>query len=133
MCVACIFIYVCMFVITKKVNTSIYMTYISFFFLTGDTVSVVAKITNSSSRRMIPKFSLLQTTRCCVGGHTHGTDKILYEAVGKTIKEDTEETITCLIKIPVDATPTFFNCEMISVHYSLKVGKRHRNVTSVPD
>lgn len=107
------------------------MTYISFLFLTGDTVSVVAKITNSSSRRMMPKFNLLQTTTCCVGEHTH-TDKILYEAVGKTIKENTEETITCHIKIPVDASPTFFNRELISVTYKLKVGKSLRNVTSAP-
>ncbi|XP_059192191.1 arrestin domain-containing protein 3-like isoform X2 [Centropristis striata] len=87
----------------------------------GDTLSVVAKICNSSSKKMRPKFSLLQRTVYKASGSTKTSDKSLCEMVGETIAQNSEETVSCQVKIPVDDIFTLDNCEIISVDSKLKV------------
>lgn len=45
--------------------------------------------------------------------------------VGNTMKENSEETVSCQIKIPEDAESTIHNCEIISVEYYVKVRKNN--------
>lgn len=87
----------------------------------GDTLSVVAKICNSSSKKMKPKFSLHQNIVYRADGSTNTNDKSLCKMVGETIKENSEETVSCQIKIPDDVIHTLTNCEIISVEHYLKV------------
>lgn len=90
-------------------------------FLIGDTLSVVAKICNSSSKEMRPKFSLQQKTVYRASGSTNTSDKSLIKIVGDTIKLNSEETVSCQVKIPADVIYTLNNCEILSVDYYLKV------------
>ncbi|XP_038560574.1 arrestin domain-containing protein 3-like [Micropterus salmoides] len=87
----------------------------------GDTLSVVAKICNSSSKEMRPKFSLQQKTVYRASGSTNTSDKSLIKIVGDTIKLNSEETVSCQVKIPADVIYTLNNCEILSVDYYLKV------------
>ncbi|XP_059193794.1 arrestin domain-containing protein 3-like [Centropristis striata] len=87
----------------------------------GDTLSVVATICNSSSKKMRPKFSLLQRTVCRASRSTDTSDKCLCKMVGESIAQNSEETVSCQMKIPVDDIFTLHNCEIISVDYYLKV------------
>lgn len=90
-------------------------------FLTGDTISVVAKISNSSSKTMWPKFSLQKEIKYHAGSSTNTNAQSLCKMVGDVIKDNSEETVSCQMKIPLDVTPTLHNCEIISVGYCLKV------------
>lgn len=90
-------------------------------FLTGDTLSVVAKICNSSSKKMKPKISLQQKIEYRASGSTKSTDQSLCKMVGETVALNAEETVSCQMKVPDDVTYTILNCEIISVDYYLKV------------
>ncbi|KAK2902227.1 hypothetical protein Q8A73_011973 [Channa argus] len=76
----------------------------------GDTLSVVATICNSSSKTTRPKFMapLILLRKHC-------------KMIGETLTPDSKETVSCQIKIPVDAIYTLYNCDIISVDYFLKV------------
>ncbi|XP_028433608.1 arrestin domain-containing protein 2-like [Perca flavescens] len=87
----------------------------------GDTLSVDAKICNSSSKKVKPKFRLQQKTVYRASGSTNSSDQTLCKIVGETIALNSEETVSCQLKIPADAIPTLHHCEIISVHHYLKV------------
>ncbi|XP_076746631.1 arrestin domain-containing protein 3-like [Maylandia zebra] len=87
----------------------------------GETLSVVAKICNSSSKEMRPKFKLQQKIVYSCKKHTNPTFKTLCKMVGDTISPNSEQTVSCKIKIPGDIAPTLHNCDIISVEYYVKV------------
>lgn len=58
-------------------------------------------------------------------GSTNISDQSLCKMVGNTIKENSEETVSCQIKIPEDAESTLHNCEIVSVEYYVKVRKNN--------
>ncbi|XP_031165048.1 arrestin domain-containing protein 3-like [Sander lucioperca] len=87
----------------------------------GDTLSVVAKICNSSSKKVKPKFRLQQKTVYRASGSTNSSDQTLCKIVGETIALNSEKTVSCQLKIPADAIPTLHHCEIISVDHYLKV------------
>uniref|UniRef100_A0A3Q3LUH6 Arrestin C-terminal-like domain-containing protein n=1 Tax=Mastacembelus armatus TaxID=205130 RepID=A0A3Q3LUH6_9TELE len=89
--------------------------------LIGDTLSVVAKICNSSSKKVRPKFSLQQKTVYRAEGSTNTSEKNLCKIVGDTIPSNSEETVSCQVKIPADSIYSLSNCEIISIEYYLKV------------
>ncbi|XP_054467183.1 arrestin domain-containing protein 3-like [Anoplopoma fimbria] len=86
----------------------------------GDTLSVVAKICNSSSKEMKPKFSLQQKTVYRASGRTNTSDQSLCKMVGETITQSSEETVSCQLSVPADVI-TLHNCEIISVEYYVMV------------
>lgn len=98
--------------------------------LTGETLSVFSTICNSSSKETRPKFSLQQKTVYRAYASTNISDQSLCKMVGDTIKVNAEETVSCQMKIPDDVTPTFHNCEIISVDYYLKVCNNNNDVAS---
>lgn len=85
-------------------------------------ISIVAKFFNSSSEKIKPKFSLWQITSCPANKETRPPGKSLLKVVGNAIKQYSNKSIRCQIKVPDDAGPTIHNCEIISVDYFLKVG-----------
>lgn len=91
------------------------------FFLTGDTVSIVANIQNSSSKTMRPKFSLQQKTVYRASGSTNTDDKNLCKGLGNTINPNSSESVSCQMMIPSDALYTLCNCDIVSVEYYIKV------------
>uniref|UniRef100_UPI0037E98BAD arrestin domain-containing protein 3-like n=1 Tax=Semicossyphus pulcher TaxID=241346 RepID=UPI0037E98BAD len=86
----------------------------------GDTISIVAKICNNSSKKMKPKFSLEQK----IVYRAHSSTKVSLLTFGKvveeTIEKNSEETVTSKLTVPVDAIYTISNCEIISVNYHVK-------------
>ncbi len=89
-------------------------------FLTGDTLSVYAKISNHSSKNMRPKFSLQQKMLYRAGSSSTASEKTLCKLVGNYLTQS-EETVCCRLVIPVDVNPTLHNCEIITVEYYVKV------------
>ncbi|XP_078106618.1 arrestin domain-containing protein 3-like [Sander vitreus] len=87
----------------------------------GDTMVIVAKINNSSSSEMIPKFSLIKDVVYHANGHTSHESSVIHKAVDNCIKSRTQRDVRCAIKIPRDQMPTVQNCDIISVEYHLKV------------
>ncbi|XP_071783581.2 arrestin domain-containing protein 3-like [Centroberyx gerrardi] len=87
----------------------------------GETVACVAKVNNSSSKDMTPKFSLKQKMVYRAQGHTKYGENVICKMVGDCIIPKTEKTINCAIKIPADVFQTIQNCDIISVEYQLKV------------
>uniref|UniRef100_A0A3P9C971 Arrestin C-terminal-like domain-containing protein n=1 Tax=Maylandia zebra TaxID=106582 RepID=A0A3P9C971_9CICH len=87
----------------------------------GETISVVAKICNSSSKNTRPKFKLEQKTVFRCNESTKKWVMNLFKEVGETISPNSEQTVSCQLKIPDDAISTIHNCEIISVEYYIKV------------
>ncbi|XP_037634780.1 arrestin domain-containing protein 3-like [Sebastes umbrosus] len=87
----------------------------------GDTLSVVAKIRNSSSKKTRPKLSLQQKLVYRVGASTATTDQSLRKMVGETIAPNSEESVSCQLEIPANVAFTLHNCELFSIDYYLKV------------
>lgn len=90
-------------------------------FLIGDTLSVVAKICNSSSKKMTPKFSLQQVTVFRAHASRKYSHQSLCKMVGETIAPNSEESVSCQVQIPADIVYTIQNCDIISVEHNLKV------------
>uniref|UniRef100_A0A672JNE9 Arrestin domain-containing protein 3-like n=1 Tax=Salarias fasciatus TaxID=181472 RepID=A0A672JNE9_SALFA len=87
----------------------------------GETLSAYARICNSSSKNVKPKFSLHRKIVYRVKKHTKTSDKVIFKMVGDPITPRSEVTVPCAVKIPVDAVYTLHNCQIISVEYYLKV------------
>ncbi|XP_068594750.1 arrestin domain-containing protein 3-like isoform X2 [Brachionichthys hirsutus] len=87
----------------------------------GDTLSIVVKISNFYSQKIRPKFSLLQKTVFRARTSTKTHEQSLCTMVGDTIKGNTEDTVSCRMRIPIDAVLTVHNCDIISVDHYLKV------------
>uniref|UniRef100_A0A8C6WXJ7 Arrestin C-terminal-like domain-containing protein n=1 Tax=Neogobius melanostomus TaxID=47308 RepID=A0A8C6WXJ7_9GOBI len=87
----------------------------------GDTVSINAKIRNSSSKDVTPKFSLIQTVMCCANGNTVYEKNLICKEVGGCVQPQTHNEVRSKFKIPSDAPLTINNCDILSVEYSIKV------------
>ncbi|XP_029999620.1 arrestin domain-containing protein 3-like [Sphaeramia orbicularis] len=87
----------------------------------GETLSVVAKIRNSSSKEMVSKFSLQKRIVYRAGGSHKYSHENLGKLVGNTITPNSEQTVSCPITVPANAGYSLFNCDIITVEYHLKV------------
>lgn len=94
---------------------------ICYLFLTGEILSIVGTVCNSSSKETKAKFSLQKRVVFTAYASHNTSDQSLCKMVGNTIKENSKEPISCQMKIPDDVIPTLRNCEIISVEYYLKV------------
>ncbi|XP_006784162.1 arrestin domain-containing protein 3-like isoform X2 [Neolamprologus brichardi] len=86
----------------------------------GETLSVATKICNSSSKDMKPKFKLQERIVYRAGSSSTSSEKTLFKKVGENINPNSEESVSCQVKIPVDVI-ILHNCEIISVEYYIKV------------
>uniref|UniRef100_A0A671Y5A4 Arrestin C-terminal-like domain-containing protein n=1 Tax=Sparus aurata TaxID=8175 RepID=A0A671Y5A4_SPAAU len=85
-----------------------------------DTLSIVANISNSSSKKMKPKFSIEQkTTYRAHASHNLSVISVC-KMVGETLKQS-EETISGQLTIPADVNCSVHNCDIISVEHYVKV------------
>ncbi|XP_063752449.1 arrestin domain-containing protein 3-like [Eleginops maclovinus] len=87
----------------------------------GDTITVVAEICNSSSKKLKPKVGLQQKTVYRAGASFDIREQNLYKMEGNTITPCSKETFSCQLKIPADANCTIQNCEILSVEHYVKV------------
>ncbi|XP_044052621.1 arrestin domain-containing protein 3-like [Siniperca chuatsi] len=87
----------------------------------GETMAIVAKISNSSSSDMTPKFSLIQDVVYRANSNTKHEGNVVHTVVDHCIKPQTQKEVKCAITIPRDQVHTIQNCNIISVEYHLKV------------
>ncbi|XP_020513392.1 arrestin domain-containing protein 3 [Labrus bergylta] len=87
----------------------------------GDTLSVVAKVCNSSSKKMKPKFSLIQKIVYRAHVSTEHSYRTHCKVVGETIASNSNETVSCKLTVPVGAVYTMNNCELITNEYYVQV------------
>uniref|UniRef100_A0A8P4KJH7 Arrestin C-terminal-like domain-containing protein n=1 Tax=Dicentrarchus labrax TaxID=13489 RepID=A0A8P4KJH7_DICLA len=87
----------------------------------GDTLSVVAKMSNSSSKTTRPKFSIVQRILYRAHASHKASYQSLYKMVGEILPQNSEQTVSCQLKVPVDAVNTVHNCEILSVDHYVKV------------
>ncbi|XP_037338880.2 arrestin domain-containing protein 3-like [Pungitius pungitius] len=87
----------------------------------GDTVSVAAQISNSSSKQTKAKFSLQQKIVYRANASIKVSDQSLLKTVGETIEPNSAETASCQFTVPADVIYTLQDCEIISVNHYLKV------------
>lgn len=93
----------------------------------GESVAVVVNISNGSSTKLKPKIKLQECKEYRAGSSVTAGNKTLGKAVGDTINEGSEGTVTCQIPIPGDTVPTIRNCDILSVEYYLRVRKSNNN------
>ncbi len=82
---------------------------------------IVAKINNSSSSDMTPKFSLIQDVVYRANSNTKHEGNVIHKVLDNCIKPQTQKEVKCSMKIPRDQMQTIQNCDIISVEYHLKV------------
>ncbi|XP_033947809.1 arrestin domain-containing protein 3-like [Pseudochaenichthys georgianus] len=87
----------------------------------GETITVLAKINNSSSSEMTPKFRLGKKVIYRARGSTKCEECTIIKVVENRIQAHTELEVRCRMKIPLDQTATIQNCDILSVEYHLKV------------
>ncbi|XP_062273182.1 arrestin domain-containing protein 3-like [Scomber scombrus] len=87
----------------------------------GETLSIGAKINNSSSKEVRAKFSLEQRTVYHARAIRKVVELNLCKMDGDKIRPNSEGTASCQLMIPEDIVHTLHNCEMISVTYTIKV------------
>lgn len=105
----------------KNVKTIVFKIFFFFFFFTGETIVVLAKVDNSSSSDMTPKFSLIQKVVYHANGRTKHENTVCHKVADNCIKPKTRKELRCTIKIPSDYMLTIQNCDIISVEYCVKV------------
>lgn len=89
--------------------------------LIGDTLTIVAKVNNSSSSEMTPKFSLIREVVYRAEGNVKHENSVIQKVSEHCIKPKTQREVKCDLRIPRDLTQTIHNCDLISVQYHLKV------------
>lgn len=87
----------------------------------GETMMIVGKIINYSTKEMTPKFSLIQDVVYRANKHAKNESYTVYKKNGYCIEPKTQVDVTCAIKIPPDQMKTIQNCDIISVQYHVKV------------
>ncbi|XP_041643465.1 arrestin domain-containing protein 3-like [Cheilinus undulatus] len=91
-------------------------------FSAGDTVMITAKVNNSSSSEMTPKFSLVQDiVYRASGGTRRNESNTVVKMFDSAIKARTQREVRCAMRLPEDMTLSIQNCEIISVEYQLRV------------
>ncbi|KAJ8380586.1 hypothetical protein SKAU_G00013640 [Synaphobranchus kaupii] len=90
-------------------------------YLQGEGLKVTAEIDNSSSRNIVPKFSLYQKQIFFAkGGRKVHTTNVLKET-GDPVFASTRQTVTKVLSIPNVVSTTILNCTVVNVEYRLKI------------
>ncbi|KAG8012117.1 Arrestin domain-containing protein 3 [Nibea albiflora] len=87
----------------------------------GETITIVAKVNNASSKEMTPKFSLNREMVYRAVGDTKYDKCTILKLSENTIQPNTQQEARCKMTIPRGQTQTINNCDIISLEYYLKV------------
>ncbi|XP_029019453.1 arrestin domain-containing protein 3-like [Betta splendens] len=87
----------------------------------GEKIMILAKVNNSSSRDMTPKFSLNQDVVYRDNCKAKCEELVIAKATGECIKPQTQVEARCEITIPPNQMQTVPNCDILSLDYFLKV------------
>ncbi|XP_077418602.1 arrestin domain-containing protein 3-like [Vanacampus margaritifer] len=87
----------------------------------GETMDVSIEVINNSNRAVTPKFFLCEKQIFVAqSAAIIHTNKILF-GKGESVSARSSRTISNVLSIPAQLNPTFLNCSMIKLEYTLKV------------
>ncbi|XP_061905556.1 uncharacterized protein LOC133651596 [Entelurus aequoreus] len=86
----------------------------------GETLIVTAHISNMSSKNVAPKVSIQEKICYLAIGKSKYSDLSVCKVVGNTIMPNSVENVSCQLRVP-EKSYTVHNCDIISVHYYVKV------------
>ncbi|XP_077378175.1 arrestin domain-containing protein 3-like [Festucalex cinctus] len=87
----------------------------------GETMEVSVEVINSSNRVVTPKFFLCEKQLFVAQSEAiMHTNEILF-GKGESVSARSSRTISNVLSIPPQLNPTFLNCSMIKLEYTLKV------------
>ncbi|KAJ8380579.1 hypothetical protein SKAU_G00013570 [Synaphobranchus kaupii] len=90
-------------------------------YLQGEGLKVTAEIDNSSSRKIVPKFSLYQKQSFFAKGNRRVHTKNVLKEAGDAVPPSTCQTVTKVLSIPNIVPTTILNCKVVHVEYRLKI------------
>ncbi|MEQ2241268.1 hypothetical protein ILYODFUR_023619 [Ilyodon furcidens] len=86
----------------------------------GESMLILAKVNNASSRDMTPKFSLTRSVEFRAQGDRKNEEYTVQKVVDKVITSYTKQEVKCEMRVPTDEMPSIENCDIISVTHQLK-------------
>ncbi|KAM8865377.1 arrestin domain-containing protein 4-like [Synchiropus picturatus] len=87
----------------------------------GEVLSIIAHISNMSSKKVTPKFKLIQTTRYKASGGTEIVSIMVRSATGNPVQSGTEASVGCQLSVPDDISYSIYNCSILRVWHTIKV------------
>ncbi|KAM4578933.1 arrestin domain-containing protein 3-like [Fundulus diaphanus] len=90
-------------------------------FTPGETMLIVAKVNNATSRNMTPKFNLIRSITFLAQGDSKNEEYSVQKVVDNVIKPHTQHEVRCELQVPTNEMPSIENCDIISVTHQLKV------------
>lgn len=89
--------------------------------LVGETMQVWVEVINSSNRTVTPKFFLCEKQMFVAQSEAIVHTNEIPFGTGESVSARDSRTISNVLRIPPQLYPTFFNCSMIKLEYTLKV------------
>ncbi|TSM85940.1 Arrestin domain-containing protein 3 [Bagarius yarrelli] len=90
-------------------------------YMSGERIKVETHIENSSSRALKLKFKLEQKQTFFAQSKKKYSSKVIFKALEDPIPSRSKKTFTSRLRIPSNLDLTIPNCNIINVHYILKV------------
>ncbi|XP_023676057.2 arrestin domain-containing protein 3-like [Paramormyrops kingsleyae] len=102
-------------------NVSMNATMTRMGYMQGERLKVTVEIDNSSSHKLVPKFSVSQKQSFSAGGSRTSQKEVVLKEAGKPIASRTWQTLTQELSIPQDLPVSVLNCTILRVEYKLRV------------
>ncbi|XP_048843120.1 arrestin domain-containing protein 3-like [Brienomyrus brachyistius] len=90
-------------------------------YMQGERLKVTVEIDNSSSHKLVPRFSVSQKQSFFAGGLRTSQKEVVLKEAGKPIASRTWQTLTQELSIPHDLPVSILNCRILRVEYKLQV------------
>lgn len=90
-------------------------------YLQGEQLKVIVEITNSSTRKVKPKFYLYKKESFFAQGQRRVETKNVLKDKSDQVPNSSRQTMTKIITIPQELPPSILNCSIIKLEYRLKV------------
>ncbi|KAM8865372.1 arrestin domain-containing protein 3-like isoform 2-T2 [Synchiropus picturatus] len=87
----------------------------------GEVLYIVAHISNMSSKKVTPKFKLIQTTTYKVKDQTNIVPLTVRSAIGNPVQSGSEASVGCQLSVPDDISYSIHNCSILRVWHTIKV------------
>ncbi|XP_030641078.1 arrestin domain-containing protein 3-like [Chanos chanos] len=87
----------------------------------GEGLVVKGEIVNSSTRKIVPKYILYQKQSFFAGGKRRVHTYDVLKEKGEPLPSSTRQTVSKVLTIPREITPTILNSRILKVEYRLKV------------
>lgn len=102
-----------------KISLNVYTEKMGY--LQGEQLKVIVEVTNSSTRKVKPKFYLYKKESFFAQGQRRVETKDVLKDKSDQVPTSSRHTVTKIITIPPELPPSILNCSIIKLEYRLKV------------